>query len=103
LALSRAALQANLGEVSEHFCWPQGYFDADYVRIAQEEGFRYLYTTQAFGQNRPGTDPASIYRFAVRNTSGGSFGRRIQIAAHPIVGPLFNHWKRWQRGLRPRT
>src|SRR3546814_20833386 len=28
LALSRAALQTNLGEVSDHFCWPQGYFDA---------------------------------------------------------------------------
>lgn len=103
LALSRAALRANLGEVSEHLCWPQGYFDADYVRIAQEAGFRYLYTTQAFGQNRPGTDPASIYRFAVRDTSGSSFGRRIQIAAHPVIGPLFNRWKLWQRGLRSRS
>ncbi|MEO6985012.1 MAG: polysaccharide deacetylase family protein [Paralcaligenes sp.] len=103
LALSRAALMANLGEVSEHFCWPQGYFDADYVRIAQEAGFRYLYTTQAFGQNQPGTDPASIYRFAVRNTSGSSVGRRIQIVAHPVIGPLFNRWKLWRRGLRRRA
>lgn len=100
LALSRQTLQANLGSVSEHFCWPQGYFDADYVRLAQEAGFRYLYTTQAFGQNRAGTDPAHIYRFAVRNTSGSSVGRRIQVAAHPVVGPLFNKWKRWKREIR---
>ncbi len=100
LALSRSALESNLGCVSEHFCWPQGYFDADYTRLAQEAGFRYLYTTQAFGQNRAGTDPAHIYRFAVRNTSGNSVGRRIQVAAHPLIGPLFNKWKLWKRGLR---
>lgn len=102
LALSRASLQEHLGSVSEHFCWPQGYFDADYTRLAQEAGFRYLYTTKAFGQNRAGTDPAHIYRFAVRNTSGNSVGRRIQVAAHPLIGPLFNKWKLWKRSIRTR-
>ncbi|NYT86634.1 polysaccharide deacetylase family protein [Pollutimonas harenae] len=102
LDLSRAALQAQLGSVSEHFCWPQGYFDPDYVRLAQEAGFRYLYTTQAFGQNRAGTDPAHICRFAVRNTSGHSVGRRIQVAVHPVIGPLFNKWKLWKRSRRNR-
>jgi peptidoglycan/xylan/chitin deacetylase (PgdA/CDA1 family) len=103
LALSRAALETHLGGVSDHFCWPQGYFDADYTRLAKEAGFRYLYTTQAFGQNRPGTDPAHIYRFAVRNTSGHSVGRRIRVAAHPLIGPLFNKWKLWKRSLRKRA
>lgn len=102
LALSRATLQERLGGVSEHFCWPQGYFDDDYVRIAQDAGFRYLYTTKAFGQNRPGSDPAHIYRFAVRNTTGQSVGRRIRVAAHPIVGPMFNRYKTWKRGLGKR-
>lgn len=100
LELSRQSLETHLGAVSEHFCWPQGYFDSDYVRIAQNAGFRYLYTTKPFGQNKAGTDPAGIYRFAVRNTSGNSVGRRIQVAAHPLVGPLFNRWKLWKRGLR---
>jgi len=102
LALSRAALQTQLGTVSEHFCWPQGYFDPDYVRLAQEAGFRYLYTTQAFGQNRAGTDHSHIYRFAVRNTSGNSVGRRIQVAVHPLIGPVFNMWKLWKRKRRNR-
>lgn len=100
LQQSRETLIQHLGAVSEHFCWPQGYFDPDYVRIAQQAGFRYLYTTRAFGQNRPGTDPAHIYRFAVRNTSGESVGRRIKVAAHPVIGPLFNGWKQWKRSLR---
>ncbi|MCZ4329949.1 polysaccharide deacetylase family protein [Castellaniella denitrificans] len=100
LAQSRASLARHLGEVSDHLCWPQGYFDADYVRIAQSAGFRHLYTTRAFGRNRPGSDPASIFRFAVRDTSGASVGRRIRVAAHPLLGPMFNAWKRWKRGQR---
>jgi len=102
LAQSREALRQQLGGVSDHFCWPQGYFDPDYVRLAQDAGFKHLYTTQAFGQNRPGGDPVHIYRFAVRNTSGNSVGRRIQVAAHPLIGPIFNKWKRWKRSLRKR-
>lgn len=98
LQQSRACLIEHLGAVSDHFCWPQGYFDADYVRIAQEAGFRHLYTTRAFGRNLPGADPASIFRFAVRDTSGASIGRRIRVAASPWVGPAFNAWKRWKRG-----
>lgn len=100
LALSRAALERNLGFVSNHFCWPQGYFDDDYVQIAKAAGFKYLYTTKAFGQNRQGTDPAHIYRFAVRNTTGASVGRRIRVAANPVIAPIFNRWKTWKRSLR---
>jgi peptidoglycan/xylan/chitin deacetylase (PgdA/CDA1 family) len=100
LADSRAALTARLGGVSEHLCWPQGYFDADYVAIARQAGFRYLYTTQAFGQNRPGGEPSLIFRFAVRNTAGAALGRRVRLAAHPVLGPLFNRWKLWKRARR---
>src|SRR3546814_14360837 len=99
LAESRAALQAHLGGVSEHLCWPQGYFDADYINVAHEAGFRYLYTTRAFGQNREGTNPAGIYRFAVRKNSGPSLGRRLWNAANPLLGPLFNRTsERWRVG-----
>lgn len=100
LAQSRAALVEHLGAVSDQFCWPQGYFDQDYVGIARAAGFRYLYTTDAFGQNRVGSDPEHIYRFAVRNTTGASVGRRIRIAAHPLIGPVFNSWKKWKRSRR---
>ena len=103
LEQSRQALLTNLGSVSEHLCWPQGYFDDDYVRVAQQAGFKYLYTTHAFGQNRAGHDPTRIHRFAVRNTTGDSLGRRIQVAAHPVIAPVFNRYKLWQRARRQRT
>lgn len=98
LAQSRRCLQQRLGAVSDHLCWPQGYFDADYVRIAQEAGFRHLYTTRAFGRNRAGTDPRFIFRFAVRDTTGASVGRRIEVASSPWMAPVFNAFKRWKRG-----
>jgi peptidoglycan/xylan/chitin deacetylase (PgdA/CDA1 family) len=97
---SRALLKEHLGEVSEHFCWPQGYFAEDYVRMAQEFGFRYLYTTQAYGQNLCASDPAHIYRFAVKNRGAGWFLQRVWTAAHPVVGPLYNKWQLWKRKCR---
>ena len=50
---TKEAFQEHLGEVSEHFCWPQGYYEPDYVQIAQEQGFNYLYTTDSNGFNVP--------------------------------------------------
>lgn len=100
LEKSRHALETHLGEVSSHFCWPQGYFDDDYIELAKAQGFQHLYTTHAFGQNVVGADPAHIYRFAVRNTSGASVGRRLRVGAHPYIGPLFNRWKLWKRSRR---
>lgn len=100
LQLSRTTLEQRLGSASEHLCWPQGYFDDDYVNIANANGFKYLYTTRAFGRNLPGTDPNYIFRFAVRNTSGASVGRRIVVAASPWMAPVFNSWKKWKRKQR---
>lgn len=103
LARSRQALANHLGQTSTHLCWPQGYFDDDYVELAKQAGFRYLYTTLAFGQNTRKTRPDRIHRFAVRDTEGASAGRRIWLARNTVIGPIFNAWKRWKRSLRERT
>ena len=100
LERSRESLQQQFGSVSEHFCWPQGYFEKDYVELAQDAGFSYLYTTIAHGQNVSGSDPAHIYRFAVRNRGFYWLRQRICLAAHPVIGPLYNRWKLWKRSKR---
>lgn len=97
---SRLTLQQRLGEVSDHLCWPQGYFDSDYIELAKASGFNHFYTTDAYGQNRQGTDSQHIYRFAVRNRRGTTLGRRTRLAAHPILGPWYNDWKAWKRARR---
>ncbi|HLT99111.1 MAG TPA: polysaccharide deacetylase family protein [Burkholderiaceae bacterium] len=94
LDASRSALQEHLGSVSEHLCWPQGYFDDDYKRTAHQQGFRYLYTTDARGQNMPGTDPSHLYRFVVRDRSAFWLWRRMWVATHPVWGPVYNNWKK---------
>lgn len=100
LSQSRIALNDNLGFSSDHLCWPQGYFDDDYIQIAHQNGFKYLYTTRAFGRNLPDSDPDTIFRFAVRNTTGASVGRRIKVASNPIIAPIFNAWKKLKRNQR---
>jgi peptidoglycan/xylan/chitin deacetylase (PgdA/CDA1 family) len=100
LADSRQAMKHRLGSVSEHFCWPQGYFNRDYVELAQTSGFRYLYTTVAHGQNLVHTSPAHIFRVAVRNRAYNWLRMRIWFATHPVVGPMYNKWKLWKRTLR---
>ena len=99
LRLSREALAGRLGSVSDHLCWPQGYFDADYVAAAREAGFRHLYTTDPFGQNTPGADPEHIYRFAVRNRGGSWLNRRIWLSRDPFWGPRYHAWKAWKSVL----
>lgn len=100
LERSRDTLTRQFGSVSEHFCWPQGYFEDDYIELARNCGFRYLYTTVAHGQNVPGSDPAHIYRFAVRNRAFYWLSQRIFLASHPVIGPLYNRWKLWKRSKR---
>ena len=103
LSDSRATLRRRLGAVSEHFCWPQGYFAHDYVALAQASGFKDLYTTVAHGQNLAGTSPAHIFRVAVRNRGDAWLRTRMWFATHPTVGLLYNKWKRWKRTLRAKA
>jgi len=100
LADSRQALAERLGTASDHLCWPQGYFDADYVDVAQAAGFRHLYTTDAFGQNRPGNPPRHIYRMSMRNGDLGWFNPRLWWARNALLGPHYLAWRAWKRSRR---
>lgn len=93
LADSQAMLLQHVGQRSQHLCWPQGYFNEDYVRSAREAGFGYFYTTDARGQNVAGGNAEYIYRFAVRSRGYAWLGRRTWLATHPVWGPLYNRWK----------
>lgn len=98
LAESRRVLSARLGTASAHLCWPQGYFDGDYLNVAGAAGFRYLYTTDARGQNQPAGDPSHIFRVAVKNRGALQFGQRVRLARSPWAGPLYNRWKQRKDG-----
>ncbi|NEN75673.1 polysaccharide deacetylase family protein [Pelistega sp. NLN82] len=92
LEMSRAILQQELGEVSEHFCWPNGYFDEDYITLAKEAGFHYLYTTDFMGENYPHMDSTHIYRIDAPNKGGFFFSYRLWLARHPKIGHIYNRY-----------
>ncbi|QPT39260.1 Uncharacterised protein [Oligella ureolytica] len=78
---------------------PQGYFNEEYLAIAQSEGFQYFYTTNPFGRNTRHTPKEHIHRFHVRNRSGADLGKKIRASHHPVVAPFFNRFKRWKKKL----
>lgn len=102
LAASIDTLKVRFGSVSDQLCWPQGYFDPDYIDIAREAGFRVLHTTDALGQNVAGGDPTHIYRFAVPDRKPSWLLRRAWFAASPFWGPKYHAWRAWKRSLRKR-
>lgn len=88
LALSRETLQTRMGMVSDHLCWPQGYFDDDYLAVASAAGFRYLYTVDK-GLNTPATSPKHIGRIVTKDRSDSWFGRRLGLYRSPLLGRAY--------------
>ncbi len=85
---SRATLASHLGAASAHLCWPQGYYDADYRRVAQDNGFRYLYTVEK-GVNLPHSPAEVIRRIVVKDKAGGWFASRLWLYRHPVIGGVY--------------
>lgn len=54
--------QAGLSEARD-FAFPYGAYNAELVRLLNEAGYRYLYTSDV-GLNKPGQDPSCIYRIS---------------------------------------
>lgn len=46
ILISQKCLREKLGFCSSHLCWPEGYYTWEYIRMARNLGFRYLYTTE---------------------------------------------------------
>lgn len=88
LAASRDTLQQRLGIASRHLCWPQGYYDDDYMAVARATGFDHLYTTE----NRINTadaSPLTIGRFVTKERDGRWLASRTDIYSRPWLGRLY--------------
>lgn len=93
---SRAVLQARLGEGSDHLCWPQGYYDDDYLNAAQHAGFRHLYTCET-GPNYPRKDTSamrSISRLEVRDRPATWLASRLWVHTRPVISRAYLRIKR---------
>ncbi len=88
LLQTRATLAQHLGEVSDHLCWPQGYFDTDYVEEAHAAGFRHLYTVEP-GTNQHHGNPGRILRLDVRDKPAAWLKTRLWVHSRPLLSGLY--------------
>jgi len=88
LGNSRATLATRLGAASPHLCWPQGYFDTAYQRVAREAGFTYLYTTEP-GVVRADIELTRLPRLVAKDKSAAWFARRMGIYGRPLLSALY--------------
>lgn len=86
---SKELLLKELGEVSEHLSWPHGYFDEDYIQLAQEAGFELLYTWDEFGFNQAEQNLTHIYRIDVPNKGSAALAKALFFARKPHLGKLY--------------
>lgn len=97
LANSREILAERLGEASPHLCWPQGYFDNAYQRVAKETGFTHLYTTEP-GVVRNDVELTRIPRLVAKNKAAPWFARRMGIYGRPLLSAIYLGLKSSQQG-----
>lgn len=88
LLASRQTLAARLGTAGRHLCWPQGYYDAQYIDVARECGFDYLYTTEK-RINKAGSDPLRIGRIVTKEKGGDWLLSRTRMYSRPFLGQLY--------------
>lgn len=82
LSASRETLKSRLGKDSRHLCWPWGYFEPDYLEVADRIGFVAQYSTDK-GVNLPGSDPQRIARIVAKARSARWLGSRLAIYRRP--------------------
>jgi peptidoglycan/xylan/chitin deacetylase (PgdA/CDA1 family) len=92
LEQSRSTLERRLGRAGRHLCWPWGYYEPGYRRVAQELGFDALYTTER-GTNRPGDDIGRIRRLVTKDRTGGWLNQRLWIYSRPWAARLYDRMR----------
>lgn len=92
LKRSQETLRQHLGLSSGHLCWPQGYFDADYLSVAREMGFTHLYTTRP-GTASPNAEAASLPRIVVKDKGASWLASRVRLYSSPTLARWYGRLK----------
>lgn len=75
ILLSREKMKEELGSCSQHLCWPEGWYNANYIRVAEELGFTCLYTTER-RMNNPQQGPRRIGRISTKERESTDWLKR---------------------------
>jgi hypothetical protein len=63
------------GKCSKHLCWPEGYYNKDYIFVARELGFSYLYTTER-RMNAPTSETFRLGRISTKERESCAWLKR---------------------------
>lgn len=75
ILLSRERMKEVFGNCSQHLCWPEGWYNPDYIRVAEKLGFTYLYTTER-RMNNPQQGPQRIGRISTKEREHSGWLKR---------------------------
>jgi len=88
LRTSKDMIEKMLGTTCDALCWPWGDYDKESVRIASEEGYRALFTTEK-GTNSTADDLSGLKRIVIGNIGLSSFRKKLFIHGNPILSRLY--------------
>ena len=97
---AKSILSERLGTESKHLCWPEGYYDADYIGAALDAGYEYLYTTRNVRLNAPGSDRHQIQRMVDNGKGDEWLERKLWRYRHPVWGPAYYGIKQLKSAVR---
>lgn len=93
---SKKCLTERTGQCSKHLCWPEGYYNKDYINVAEELGFSYLYTTER-RMNCPDKGSLQIGRISTKEREYTSW---LKIRLFCYTTPLFSSILALHKGPR---
>ncbi|HAX1795053.1 TPA: polysaccharide deacetylase family protein, partial [Escherichia coli] len=84
----KKCLTEKFGYCSAHLCWPEGYYNKDYIDTARELGFSFLYTTER-RMNSYANGPFRIGRISTKEREhSGWLKRRLFYYTTPVFSSL---------------
>ncbi|HHQ9216967.1 polysaccharide deacetylase family protein [Escherichia coli] len=75
LQIGIARMKEMIGTCSRHLCWPEGFYNNDYISIAETLGFSYLYTTER-RMNNPSQGSIRIGRISTKERESTAWLKR---------------------------
>jgi peptidoglycan/xylan/chitin deacetylase (PgdA/CDA1 family) len=69
-------------------CWPQGFYDDDYLQIAGALGYRMFFTTKP-GANAAGSDMKEIRRIVIGDIGAFSLAKKLFIYSRPALSRAY--------------
>ncbi|EOZ7773965.1 polysaccharide deacetylase family protein [Escherichia coli] len=88
ILVGKQCLTEKLGFCSSHLCWPEGYYNRDYINLAGKLGFSYLYTTER-RMNCPENGSLRIGRISTKEREhSGWLKRRLFYYTTPLFSSV---------------